>query len=283
MNKLLSLVSFAIVPVLMLLLPCTSDARLSDLIQQGMSWEYSDTLLWQPSGSYYGIARKVRVESIEEKNDSTIIITSETFSGTYHFGDPVNGSVDTIWRQTYALVADTIKNLGSNVMTVKSGTIIIGEFGGLLPTIFPGGIYNGNIDNFPFSISNANYAFNYQPPYLYASHKYCFHESIGLVYAGNWAYNVIDARSSTLTLLSYCDSSISAARIIQQLDSLLKTSVTHKNIIPKTLSIAPSRSYSYDLLGREIPATLPLCRIPVLSIELINRQATMRNSTLNGK
>jgi hypothetical protein len=110
----------------------------------------------------------------------------------------------------------------------------------------------------------------------------CYHNNIGLIYRSS-SYGGSAMRTNySQTLLSYCDSSIDAWHIIQQLDSL-RTPVTRKEIIPKALSIVQSRSARYDFLGRTLPAALPQYRIPVLSIEAIEGQAKMRGRALMGK
>ncbi len=283
MNKLLSLVSFVVVLALMLLLPATADARLSDLIQQGMSWEYSYLQERQPPRDIKDIYIKVYVDSLEERNDSMIVTTSETYSGIYYYKyqkgqvlvDTIYDSIGTLRRETYALVADRIVIVDTKL--IEGYGDVQFTLGGLLSKIFPGDAYRNN-DQFTLSIDDASYAFGHRSP----SCSSCFHNTIGLI---NDCFSTTGSASALywrITLLSYCDSSINASRIIQQLDSL-RTPVTHKNIIPKPLSIVPSRSFRYDLLGREIPATLPQYRIPVLSIELISRQAKMTGCALTGK
>jgi hypothetical protein len=254
------------------------DAGNSLPIKQGMTWVYADSA-YPPIATEYALLRRVHVDSLKEKNDSMIINTSETFTGTYGLYDSGITIKETVWHQSYLSVDNKISNLDSNRLWVKDPTSMV--LSGMLPEIFqqifiavPYNLNNlATNDSFSRSVNNTAYIVHRRHATICPTkYDFYFSNEMGLIRSYTFLFNDYSSIYSK-TLLFYCDSTINSMLIVRQLDSLGLISVKRKDLTPKTISRNPLQSSYFDFLGRRMPASLLKERTPIPVIELINGHA----------
>ena len=238
-------------------------------IRPGMSWVYYYHSMSQPELTGDSLVTGIYIDSLDQRGDSTVIYTTETFRGKYDecnlwgANSTLCSSIDTMWHSTYLLTdelicLDTSRPSTSNNISPE-----------MLTSAYQPNFLDRYSASFIYCLNDTRYYFNRQG----STSTTCISSSIGLVTSSSGTYGSANGYDSGTDLVLFCDSLIDANDLIRQFYENGPCDITTiRNHVKKYFHTKNKGRKTFDFLGRKVPLSLPLHSIPVSSISIEGEQ-----------